>query len=632
MLTRVVVNGIRPTTPDGVSDAKAVVGHALTVSANVFADGHDQLAAQLWWRHKSAGGWHSVAMTALGNDRWQASFVPELPGAHEYFIKAWVDRWSTWAHRVQAKMEAAQDVSAEIEEGMLLLEEIRQRNDLASRELGDAIAALRSGSPAPAADPALARTLADTATSAVRSSPPQPVWADRERAAVGSWYELFPRSYGGLRGTAERLGAIAGMGFDVVYLPPIHPIGVTARKGPGNTLAPSDGDPGSPWAIGSAAGGHTAVNPELGTLEDFDDLVRAAAALGMEIALDLAYQCSPDHPWVTEHPEWFQHRPDGSIRYAENPPKRYEDIFPLEFLPPDDRDRRALWAACRDVVEFWIDHGVAIFRVDNPHTKPFVFWQWLLADIRTRHPEVVFLAEAFTRPRVMERLAEIGFSQGYTYFTWRTTRAELVSYGEELASGPASDYFRPNLWPTTPDILAGPLRHGAPGAFKMRAALAAMMGPSWGIYSGYELGENLPASEANEEYADSEKYRCVRRDWDVPWSLSLYLGKLNVIRRRHPAIADLRSLRFHWSSSDQILVFSKHIEADTVLVVVNLDPFATQDAVLGIDLAALGLPSDAELSAHDEITGEVFSWQGPNPYVRLAPEEPAHIIDLRVAR
>jgi starch synthase (maltosyl-transferring) len=454
----------------------------------------------------------------------------------------------------------------------------------------------------------------------------QPVWVDRERAAVGAWYELFPRSYGGLAGATERLPAVAAMGFDIVYLPPIHPIGTTARKGPGNTLRPGPDDPGSPWAIGSSAGGHTAVDPGLGTIDDFDKLVVEARRLGLEVALDYALQCSPDHPWVREHPEWFQHRADGSIRYAENPPKHYQDIYPINFLPPDEDDRWALWHACRDVMEFWIDHGVGIFRVDNPHTKPFVLWEWLLADVRQRHPEVVFLAEAFTRPRVMERLAEIGFSQSYTYFTWRTNRDELAAYGEELAHGSAADYFRPNLWPNTPDILSGPLRRGPLGAFKMRAALAAMLGPSWGIYSGYELGENEPASEANEEYARSEKYEVMKREWNAPWSIAPYLTRLNDIRCRHRAVTDLPSLRFHGSSNDQLLVFSKQMDGDTVLVVVNLDPHAVQEGTLGLDLGALGLPWDEPISAFDEISGETFEWGGPNPYVRLAPHEPAHVI------
>jgi starch synthase (maltosyl-transferring) len=562
-------------------------------------------------------------MTLLVNDRWEARWVPETLGAHQFVVEGWVDAWATWAHRVTAKVAAGQDVGDELEGGALILEVAPP-----AAQTSDAINALRSGDPRPASDNELARVMAALPLGVVTRTPPQPMWVDRERAAVGAWYELFPRSYGGLRRTAERLPAVAAMGFDVVYLAPIHPIGTTARKGPGNTLASGTGDPGSPWAIGSPAGGHEAVDAALGTIDDFDALVVEAGRHGMEVALDLAWQCSPDHPWVHAHPEWFVHRADGSIRYAENPPKRYEDIYPLDFLPPDDRDRVALWAACRDVVEHWMAHGVRIFRVDNPHTKPFAFWAWLLADVRSRHPDVVWLAEAFTRPRIMERLAEIGFSQSYTFFTWRTTRDELASYAEELAHGPASDYLRPNLWPNTPDVLSGPLRRGGPGAFKMRAALAATLGTSWGVYSGYELIENAPASEDNEEYAHSEKYEIPVRDWNASRSIAPYLTLLNDIRRRHPALADPGSLRLHGASDDALLVFSRQRSGDTVLVVVNVDPGATREGMLHLDLPALGLPWDAEMVARDEVSGVTFSWSGPNPYVRLTPDEPAHIMSL----
>jgi starch synthase (maltosyl-transferring) len=638
---RVVINGVRPTTPDRVSDAKAVVGRPLVVSANVFADGHDELAARVWWRSTAVDAkepWRPAPMISLVNDRWEASIVPERTGRHEVVIEGWVDHHATWRRRVTAKVAAGQDVEADVEEEALRLDEEVDGDRLlpwekkavaaAARALRDARLALHERL-APALSEEVLAVLARLADRRdTTRSPVQHVWADRERSAIGAWYELFPRSYGGLAGAARRLRDIAAMGFDVAYLPPIHPIGSTARKGPGNALAASAGDPGSPWAIGSAEGGHTAVHPELGTLADFDNLVTEAGRLGLEVALDYALQCSPDHPWVRQHPEWFMHRPDGTIRFAENPPKQYQDIYPLNFLPPNDRDRRALWEACRDVMEFWIDHGVHIFRVDNPHTKPFPFWQWLLTDVRTRHPEIVFLAEAFTRPRIMERLAEIGFSQSYTYFTWRTSRDELAAYGEELAHGPASDYFRPNLWPNTPDILSGPLRRGPIGAFKMRAALAALLGPSWGVYSGYELGENEPASETNEEYARSEKYEVVQRDWAAPWSIAPYLAGLNGIRRRHPAISDLGSLRFHGATGDELLVFSKQFAGDTVLVVVNLDPHSTQEGTLELDLGALGLPWAAPLTAFDEISGQTFPWSGPNPYVRLTPDEPAHVIAL----
>jgi starch synthase (maltosyl-transferring) len=458
------------------------------------------------------------------------------------------------------------------------------------------------------------------------------LWVDRERALVGAWYELFPRSEGGLRATADtRLPAVAAMGFDVLYLPPIHPVGRTHRKGRGNTLTPDPDDPGSPWAIGSEEGGHTAVHPDLGTLADFDHLVARADALGMEVALDYALQCSPDHPWVREHPEWFHQRPDGSIQYAENPPKKYEDIYPINFWPEQVSSRIELWDACREVLEHWIGHGVRIFRVDNPHTKPMAFWEWLIPDVQAHHPEVVFLAEAFTRPKVMAKLAEVGFSQSYTYFTWRNTKWELTSYLEEIAHGPKADYMRPNFWPNTPDILAGPLRDGPLSAFRMRLVLAATMVPSYGIYSGYELGENQPASQANEEYLWSEKYEVKRRDWDAAHSLAPLVTRLNDARRRHPALAQLRTIHFHPSSNDQVLAWSKHTDdrSDVVLVVVNLDPLRTHEDVIQLDLALLGLPPDAPFEAHDELTGTTYTW-GANPYVRLDPAvQPAHVLHLR---
>jgi len=638
----VVINAVRPTTPDRISPAKGTVGQHLELSANVFADGHDVIAARLRSRAPDEA-WTELPMTALGNDRFAATVVPTDLGAHEFLIDGWVDEHATWRRRIEAKLAAGQDVSAELEEGAQLLEgECDRLPPALSRRVARVVATLRDTSltPGARAEPALSGGIAEVVCrlphrTQTTTSGPWPVWVDRTRAAVGAWYELFPRSYGGLKGAAGHLPYVAGLGFDVVYLAPIHPIGTTARKGPGNTLEAGPDDPGSPWAIGSAEGGHDAIDPALGTFADFAAFLGEADRLGMEVALDYALQCSPDHPWVKTHPEWFSHRPDGSIRYAENPPKQYQDIFPLNFLPEREEDRVALWQACLDVLEFWIAKGVRIFRVDNPHTKPFALWSWLIANLHERHPEVVLLAEAFTRPAVMHRLAEIGFSQSYTYFTWRTTKAEIVAYGEELAHGPDSDYFRPNLWPNTPDILAGPLRRGPTAAFEQRAVLAATLGPSWGVYSGYELGENDPASETNEEYARSEKYEIKHRDFDDPRSIAPLLTRLNDIRRRHPALGDLRSLRFHDTSGDSLVAYSKQLETvegvDTVLVVVALDPVGVAEGLLWIDLAGLGLPWDTRLRAYDELTGEVYDWQGPQAYIRLDPGRPAHIVDLRVA-
>jgi starch synthase (maltosyl-transferring) len=461
---------------------------------------------------------------------------------------------------------------------------------------------------------------------------PHGLWVDRERALVGAWYELFPRSEGGLRGAEKRLAAIAAMGFDVVYLPPVHPIGHSARKGPNNTRTARAGDPGSPWAIGSEEGGHTAVHPELGTISDFDAFVAATARLDMEVALDYALQCSPDHPWVREHPEWFHHRPDGTIRYAENPPKKYEDIYPINFWPQAPGAREALWSACKEIIDFWIGHGVRAFRVDNPHTKPMAFWAWLIPAVQASHPDVIFLAEAFTRPPVMAKLAEVGFSQSYTYFTWRTYKAELIEYLDELSRGPKSDYMRPNFWPNTPDILSGPLRLGPRAAFKLRLVLAATLVPSYGIYSGYELLENEPASEFNEEYLHSEKYEVKSRDWARPDSLTPFITRVNEIRRRHPAFAELRNLQFVDVSNDAILAYAKCTadRGDVTLTVVNLDPRNAHDGVLWLDLESLGLPPEAPFEAHDELTDTTYVWSGPSPYVRLDPAvEPAHILHLR---
>ncbi|HSS11878.1 MAG TPA: alpha-1,4-glucan--maltose-1-phosphate maltosyltransferase, partial [Acidimicrobiales bacterium] len=464
-------------------------------------------------------------------------------------------------------------------------------------------------------------------------SDPVALWVDRERAMVGAWYELFPRSYGGFRGTEDRVPAVAAMGFDVLYLPPIHPIGRTHRKGRNNTAGAGIDGPGSPWAIGNSEGGHTSIDAGLGTFEDFSHLLGTLNKHGMEVALDYALQCSPDHPWVREHPEWFHHRPDGTIAYAENPPKKYQDIYPLNFWPDDDGDREALWWACKGILDFWIAKGVKIFRVDNPHTKPIAFWEWLIPAVQKDHPDVVLLAEAFTRPRMMTKLAEVGFSQSYTYFTWRTEQygpEGLRAYLEELA-GPKGDFMRPAFWTNTPDILSGPLREGPPAAFAERMVLAATMAPTWGMYSGYELYENSPASVDNEEYLDSEKYEIPRRDWDQPGTLVPLISRVNHIRRRHPALLRLRTIHFHHSDNPQIIVYSKVSDdaADVMLMVVSLDPYHRQEATLGLDLGALGLPWDRPFSALDELSGDTYEWLGPNPYVRLEPSERvAHVLYL----
>jgi starch synthase (maltosyl-transferring) len=636
VLGRITIDAVRPTTPSGEFPAKAVVGEQVTVSADIFRDGHDLLAARARWRRVGRSKWRSAPLRGDVNDRWEGVITPADVGRHELVIEAWRDRFATWRHDIEIKAAAGDDVEIELEEGARILEALAPQLAARARARAlDAVAALRR--PSCSLQVRLNAGLDDRVAELVAGLPDADVttvtvalWVDRPLAGFGAWYETFPRSEGGFAGTAKRLTAIAEMGFDIVYLPPIHPIGVTDRKGPNNTLDPGPDDPGSPWAIGSAEGGHTAIAPELGTLDDFRQFVEDAAAVGLEVALDYALQCSPDHPWVHDHPEWFHRRPDGSIRFAENPPKKYQDIYPINFWPERDADRVALWKACRDVLRYWIDQGVRIFRVDNPHTKPMAFWAWLIERIRRDHPDVIFLSEAFTRPKVMAKLAEIGFTQSYTYFTWRTEAWELRSYVEELAYGPTADYMRPNFWPNTPDILSGPLRHGPPAAFLLRYVLAATLVPSYGLYSGYELFENEPASDANEEYLHSEKYELRRRDWGTADSMAPLVATVNGIRKRHPAFRWLRNIRFHGSANDRFLVWTKgHVDdGDLVLMVVNLDPHAAQETILDLDLGAVGLPWQGPLQAHDELTGETYMWDGGHPYVRLDPTQGrvAHIL------
>ena len=645
---RVVIEDVRPLVDGGRHPAKAAHRLPLEISATLVVDGADLLLA--WARHGPPGAaraaWRELRLTRRDDDRWLAAMVPEQAGEWSFDVVAVPDDYGSWLRDLGLRLEAGQEVRLELEEGALLADRRARRRDVAAADrdaLRTLATALRAdGDPtvavAAAGRPGAVALMERTVDrSAATTAGPFPLWVDRSRAAFSAWYELFPRSEGAtadrpgtLRSAAERLPAIGAMGFDTVYLPPIHPIGRSHRKGRNNALVADPGDPGSPWAIGAAEGGHTAVHPDLGSLADFDDLVAAAAAAGLEIALDYALQCSPDHPWVTEHPQWFRHRPDGSIRHAENPPKRYQDIFPINF---DTDDREALWAALRDVLLAWIDHGVRIFRVDNPHTKPIAFWEWLIADIHGRHGDVIFLAEAFTRPALMRRLAMVGFTQSYTYFTWRNTKYELTQYLTELSATAMVDYFRPNFWVNTPDILAEPLQVGGPAAFRLRLVLAALAGPSWGMYSGYELYENVPVRPGSEEYLDSEKYQVRIRDWDDPRSLAPMVSVVNTIRRRHAeAVAQLGTLRLHHVGNENLICFSRMSldRTDVLLVVVNLDPDNAQDATTWLDMAAIGLDPDASFWAHDELTDTTYAWQGPGNYVRLDPAvQPAHVMHLR---
>jgi starch synthase (maltosyl-transferring) len=643
------------------------VGEPFPVRASIFRDGHDVLAARAVLR-QGATVVDVCPLVDEGNDEWSGTLTAERVGPHEVVVEAWTDRCATWARRATAKLAAGQAVQAEIAEARSLLTEGLPGGRAAARgAVAKALAALDNqgaddasrlaptlsalgadgpgtGSRTPGTAPpgprgpgGASRGLDEPRlASGLTAGAPAPVWVERERAGSGAWYELFPRSFGGLRGAAEQVPRLARLGFDVLYLPPVHPIGHTGRKGRDGSLAAGPGDPGSPWAIGSEEGGHTALHPGLGALDDFDHLVQTAADHGMEVALDYALQCSPDHPWVREHPEWFHRRPDGSIAYAENPPKKYEDIYPMNFWPPVEADRLALWGACKDVIDFWVGHGVRTFRVDNPHTKPFAFWEWLIGAVRAEQPDVVLLAEAFTRPKVMARLAEIGFSQSYTYFTWRLPQhgpEGLRAYVEELAHGPLADYMRPNFWPNTPDILSGPLRGGPPAAFALRYVLAATLSPLYGIYSGYELCENAPASSDNEEYLHSEKYEMKHRDFSLGTPLDPLLATVNDIRRRHPAFSRLRNVRFHGSANPDVITYSKVSDdgSDVVLVVVTLDPYVPQEATLYLDATALGIRPGSTLEVYDELSGETYTW-GLQPYVKLDPSrQVAHIFSVRTA-
>lgn len=640
MLPKILIGGVRPRTPSG-APARAAIGEEVPVTAEILRHGHDLLAARVRWRPHETGEWTTAPMTLTnpGLDLWEGCIVANQMGLLEFQIEAWTDQFGTWRHAAEVKA-AVHDPELEVvlEEGALLIERLRKK---APKKAQDALVAAVHGlrDTSRSLDERLTAGL-DQHVAALLAEVPDPtditltksrvIWADRERARQSAWYEMFPRSEGGFEVASKRLAAIAAMGFDIVYLPPIHPIGHTFRKGPNNTVGAGPDDPGSPWAIGSEEGGHTAVAPELGTIDDFDSFVEEARAVGLEVALDYALQCSPDHPWVHEHPEWFHTRSDGSIAYAENPPKKYQDIYPINFWPERKRDREELWNACKAIFDHWIAHGVKVFRVDNPHTKPFAFWHWVIDAVRTEHPDVIFLAEAFTRPPIMARLAEDGFTQSYTYFTWRVEKWELEEYLTELATGPTADYMRPNFWPNTPDILSGPLRNGPPAAFRLRLLLAATMSPNYGIYSGYELCENEPASETNEEYLHSEKYEIRRRNWDRPDSLAPFVTQVNDIRRRHWAFAELRNIVFHEADNEHIIVYSKRASTggDAMLCVVNLDPVNWQEATLSLDLTELGLTRPT-FEVHDQVSGDRYAWDA-HPYVRLDPaRQPGHVFTVR---
>ena len=645
---RIPISSVSPVVECGAYPAKAVTGEAVPVRATIFREGHEAVAAAVILTSPD-GHTSQVEMTQvepMGLDIWQAWVRPDAEGDWWFRIEAYGDRWRTWRHNARIKLPAGLDVALVCAEATGLLGEAimpAQAADdaFALATLRRALAALR-----PDADLADALAIVDDPeldAAMVRHCPRAlltpsrdfPLQVDRRRALFSSWYEFFPRSQqavqhadgswtsGTLRSSYPMLERIARMGFDVAYLPPIHPVGTTFRKGRNNTLNPQPGDPGSPWAIGSSAGGHDAVHPDLGTLDDFDAFVDKAHALGLEVALDFALQASPDHPWVHDHPEFFSHRPDGSIAYAENPPKKYQDIYPLNF----DNDPPAIYAEALRLVNFWIGHGVRIFRVDNPHTKPVNFWAWLLHEVHVTHPDVLFQAEAFTRPAMMQALGKVGFHLGYTYFAWRHTRSELESYLRELSTQ-TDAFFRPNFFVNTPDINPMFTESGAPAAFAIRVILAGTMSPSWGMYSGFELFEHERPVPGSEEYLNSERFEYRPRNFDAEPNLNLLVGRLNQIRREHPALQQLRRTTIHSSTSDELVVFSKSDQDDTVIVVCSLNPTATVEAQVSLDLGALGMAAGQRFDVRDELTGSDFSWGEAN-YVRLWPSQPAHILHVR---
>jgi starch synthase (maltosyl-transferring) len=645
-----VIEAMTPQVDCGAFPAKRCVGERVVVAADVFADGHDRVAAVLKHRAESQAEWCETPMRRLVDDRWQAAFTIQSMERHLFTVAGWVDPFATWHADLIKRLDVGQDVSVELIVGAQLVDAAGRR----ARAEGDAAAAdllehaatiLRGGGPeavAAAGGPALADAMwrypdRKTITGLGRDLV---VEVDRESAGFAAWYELFPRStatpgsdgaprHGTFEDVVRRLPAVADMGFDVVYLPPIHPIGTSHRKGRNNAEQAEPGAPGSPWAIGSGDGGHDAIHPDLGTLEEFDALVRRAGELNLEIALDLALQASPDHPWVREHPEWFAHRPDGSIRYAENPPKKYQDIYPLDF---STRAWASLWEEILRVTRFWIDHGIRTFRVDNPHTKPFAFWEWLIAEVRRDHPETIFLAEAFTRPKVMRRLAKVGFAQSYTYFAWRTSKWDLTQYLTELTQTEMVEYFRPSLWPNTPDILTAYLVQGGRPAFVARLVLAATLGSLYGIYGpAFELMERTPREPGSEEYLHSEKYEIKTWDTDRSDSLAPLITRLNAVRRANPALHGIRSLRFSGTDNDHIICYHKRTDdwSNVILVLVNLDPTSRQSCFTDLWLDELGLAEDEQFVVRDLLTDTTYPWRGRRNFVALDRGLPAHVMEVQ---
>lgn len=634
--SRIVIEKVSPEIDAGAFPIKRVVGESVVVRANIFADGHDVLTAKLSFRCGDNGSWNDLFMKPLGNDRWAASFPIAKEETYYYTLSAAIDEFSTWRAGLEKKKSAGQDISVELQAGERIIDEAlaRIKNAAAVKSLKSYRQRLEDGKVYDELCKLL-RAHADP-DALVRYGRELRVVVERRSALFGSWYEFFPRSWGsrpGAHGTFEDceklLPEIERMGFDIVYLPPIHPIGTTNRKGKNNSVGCLPDDPGCPWAIGSKEGGHTAIHPQLGNMESFKQFIKKAREHKLEVAMDLAYQCSPDHPYVKKHPEWFKWRPDGSVQYAENPPKKYEDVLPINF---DTDDFMPLWEELKSIALFWIEKGVRIFRVDNPHTKPFAFWDWLIAGIKQEYPDTIFLSEAFTRPNVMYRLAKAGFSQSYTYFTWRNTKQEFFQYLTELTQTQVAEYLRPNFWPNTPDILPEHLQYGGRPAFIMRAVLAGTLSSNYGIYGpAFELcvSEAVPNKE---EYLDSEKYELKNWDWEQKGHLKDVLARINKIRRSNPALQLTRNIRFCEIDNNFLLAYYKATAdySNIILVVVNLDPYHTQIGNLTLPLEELGIEPGRAYLAHDLLSGDKYIWQGPVSYIELDPQRaPAHIIRIK---
>ena len=637
---RVIIESVAPSVDGGRFPAKRAIGDVVVIEADIFADGHDLLSAVVLHRHESETAHSETRMTALVNDRWRAELPVDRLGFYYFTFEAWVDHFLTWHRDLKKRADADLDVQLRI--GLEMIRAAATRANGRDRKRLDHYIAVIEGDDEPrdkagdVANDELPRLMERNSERpfATRYAGELAIEVDPRRAAFSSWYELFPRSaaaeggrHGTLRDVEAQLPRIAKMGFDVLYLPPIHPIGTTFRKGRNNTAGGNEHDAGSPWAIGAKEGGHKCIHPSLGTMDDFRRLVDAARSRGIELAMDIAFQASPNHPYVTEHEEWFQKRPDGTIQYAENPPKKYQDIYPFHFESEAWAD---LWKELCDIFRFWIDKGVRIFRVDNPHTKPLPFWHWVIRTVRNHHPDVIFLAEAFTRPKIMYWLAKAGFSQSYTYFTWRNTKYELTQYFEEITKPPVSDFFRPNAWPNTPDILTEYLQYGGRPAFTIRLMLAATLSANYGIYGpAFERFVGAPREPGSEEYLDSEKYEI--RNWaETDDDLTELIAVVNRVRRDNPALQQNLTLRFHETSNDDILCYSKSAGSDVVLTIVNVDPHNTQAGYVDLDLAALNLDANQPFQVHELLSGARYTWHGPRNYVQLNPHVvPAHIFRIR---